>query len=261
MYTPLQPDYLLSKEFPKKIKYRETIIPELSDVLVCMWESEYYVHDGSPILETYLPDGCISLVISIVNKSIVWGGFSKTEFNMELPVSEKFIGFKFKPGAFWAMTGIETTAIMDIITPIENIDNNFDVASFFELGYEEMKKFLIDYFIQISQNIKTLEYVQLFDRINDNYIQNTEELYEFLKLSPRQIQRQFKKHYGLTPQMILSIIKFQYCLAELFYERSERESLINNYYDQSKFINEFKKNLDLTPVQFVNLIKTRKTSL
>jgi len=260
MYTPIQPYHLLSKEYQKKIKYTETIIPELSDVLVYMWEEEYHLGETDTAIDIVVPDGCINLVVSVEDKIITWGGISKSEFDMECPVSGKYIGFSFKPGAFWALTGAPTPVVMDVMIPIEKIDNSFDTASFFELSYEEMKRFLIDYFVQLAKNIKTMEYIQLFDRIHTNHIPNTEELYEFIKLSPRQIQRQFKKHYGLTPQLILSIIKFQYCVAELLYERSERASLISNYYDQSKFINEFKKNLGLTPVQFVNLNQMRKTS-
>jgi len=261
MYTPTQPDHLLSQKFPEKVKYSETIIPELSDVLVCIWEQEYYSVVDTAYLETYLPDGCISLVVSIREKSIIWGGFSKTYFDMELPVSEKYLAFKFRPGAFYAMTGVDTSVVMDIMTPINEIDRNFDIINFFELGYEQMKQFLIDYFIQLAGKVKKREYIDLFDKINNNHIQNTEELYDFIKLSPRQIQRQFKKHYGLKPQMVLSIIKFQHCVAELMSQRSERTSLMNHYYDQSKFINEFQKYLGVTPVQFVNLTKVRKTSL
>jgi len=260
MYTPIQPYHLLSKEYQKKIKYIETIIPELSDVLVYIWEEEYHPGETDTAIDIVIPDGCINLVVSVEDKVITWGGISKSEFDMECPVSGRYIGFSFKPGAFWALTDIPTPVVMDTMVPIEKIDDSFDTTSFFELGYTEMKKFLIDYFLQLAKNIKTAEYIHLFDSIYDNYILNTTELYEFIKLSPRQIQRQFKKHYGLTPQMVLSITKFQRCASELLYERSERTSLIDNYYDQSKFINEFKKNLGLTPVQFVSLNKMRKTS-
>jgi len=260
MYTPTQPYHLLSKEFPEKIKYIETIIPELSDVLVYMWESEYYPDATSTYLETYLADGCIALVVSVVDQSIVWGGFSQTFFDMEEPVDEKYLAFKFRPGAFYAMTGVETSRVMDIMTPIDQIDENFDTASFFKKDYEQMKAFLINYCIKLAKGIKSTEYIEMFDRINENHVQNTKELYDFIKLSPRQVQRQFKKHYGLKPQMILSIMKFQHCVAELLYERADRTDLINQYYDQSKFINEFKKNLGITPVEFVNSIKMRKTS-
>jgi len=224
-----------------------------------MWESEYYADVTSPYYETYLADGCIALVVSLVDQSIVWGGFSKAA-KFEEPIYEKYLAFKFKPGAFYALTGVESTVVMDTMRRIEEVDNSFDTVSFFELSYEEMKHFLIDYFVKLARNIKTMEYIQLFNNIHTNHISNTRELYEFVKLSPRQIQRQFKKHYGLTPQMVLSIIKFQHCVAELLYERSERAELRHIYYDQSKFNNEFKKNLGITPVEFVKLNKMRKMS-
>ena len=71
MYNPIQYHALLSKEFPEKIRYTETVIPELSDILICMWESEYYVKDTSPTLDVIVADGCVNLVVSVQEKSIV----------------------------------------------------------------------------------------------------------------------------------------------------------------------------------------------
>jgi len=257
MYQPIQPDYLLSQKFPEKVNYLETHIPELSDVLVRMWEQEYYDVEETPYYETYLPDGCIGIAVSINEQTIVWGGFSQTYFNMELPVAQKYLAFDFKPGAFTAMTGLDASAVMDVMTPINEIDPDFDTSVFFQLEYEQMKEFLIEYFVHLARNIKRT-YIDLFDNINDNHIQNTKELYDFMKLSPRQVQRQFKKHYGLTPQMVISIIKFQYCVTELMNEGTKRKELTDIYYDQSKFIKEFKGYLGMTPVQFVNLTKVQK---
>jgi len=260
MYNPIQYHTLLSKEFPEKIKYTETAIPELADILICMWESEYYIKDTNPISDIIIVDGCVNLVVSVEDKSIVWGLCSKTIFDCKPPTHEKYIGFRFYPGAFYALTGIDTTMITDNMTSIDEVDSSFHTAGFFELDYAHMKDYLIGYIASLSKNKKSTEYIQLFNGINDSNFLNTKMLYESICLSPRQIQRLFKKHYGLKPQMILSIIKFQHCATELLYGRTEIDNLIDNYYDQSKFINEFKKNIGLTPVQFINLCKERKMS-
>ncbi len=39
MYQPIQPHHLFQQSYEEKIDYRETVLPDLADVLVCMWES------------------------------------------------------------------------------------------------------------------------------------------------------------------------------------------------------------------------------
>jgi len=255
MYKPLQLPYLLNKVFLEKIKYTEHIIPELSDYLICMWEMESYVGATGSVTNIIVADACIDLVVDVIAKEIGYGGMSQADFNFELTTPARYIGFRFKPGAFYALTGLEAAVAMDHFLPLEGIASSFDQASFFELSVEEMKHFLIHFFVKLVKNVKMMNYIHLFDKINTISFANAESLYEFINLSPRQTQRLFKKHYGLTPQMVLSIIRFQHCLTELMYEGLGKVDLLNSYYDQSHFINDFKKNIGLTPAQFMNLSK------
>ena len=39
MYQPIQPHHLFHQAYEEKIHYKETVLPDLADVLVCMWES------------------------------------------------------------------------------------------------------------------------------------------------------------------------------------------------------------------------------
>ncbi|MDY4307674.1 helix-turn-helix domain-containing protein [Enterococcus mundtii] len=73
-----------------------------------------------------------------------------------------------------------------------------------------------------------------------------------MRLSPRHVQRLFKKHYGLTPQLALSTIKFHHSLTILLKQPADRRELVGNYYDQSHFINEFKKILASHPLSLLS---------
>ena len=258
MYRPLQIPYLLSKGFLERIKFTEYIVPELSDYLICMWESESYADATGSIHEVTIVDGCISLVVDKTNKYIGYAGLSKTDFNMEVIMPDRHIGFRFKPGAFYALTGLEATVAINTFLSIEMVDANFDKLSFFKLSDEAMKKFLIDYFIRLSEKAKSMSYIHLFEEISAKNFSDAESLYNFIGFSPSQAQRIFKKHYGLTPKKILSIIRFQHCLAELLQESPEKMSLLNSYYDQSHFISDFKRNIGLTPIEFINLKNQRR---
>ena len=261
MYKPIQPYHLLDEDFWEKMSYVETKIPELEEVLDCMWELGYKDGVAETNTSVEIPDGCAEIVVSVHGKAIVWGIFSRSYFGMEFPIGEKYIGLRVKPGVFHEMTGVSTATITDVMTPITDIDASFDLDGFFKLEYEDMKTFLVGYLSELQQKIQTFEWIHLFDALYEQKFYDTTELYDYLNLSPRQIQRLFKKHYGLTPQLVLTIIKFQFCVAKLLSEGSGRNELLALYYDQSKFNNEFKKHLGITPLEFVKLNKKRRMSL
>lgn len=259
MYNPLQPHNVFSDQHDQFVIYKETKLKELMDIVICMWESET-LKDIVTEKDAIIVDGCIDLIVDITNRSIFYCGMSKTEFNYRPKYPEKYIGFRFKPGAFVALTGLDASAAMDDYLPLQQVDKDFNKQSFFNLDYEEMKKFIIHYLLKKKMKIKNYEYIYLFDYLYECKFASTKELYEHLKLSPRQVQRQFKKHYGLTPQMVLSVIKFQHSLINLTLDPTSREELVDHYYDQSHFINEFKKNIGLTPLEFIHISKKRKES-
>jgi len=260
MYQPLQPHHLFNENYEEKIKCTETTLPELSDILICMWESVAVDITGG-IVDVIVADSCIDLVVNVLDKSIFYSGMSKTNFNFISMFPEHYFGFRLKPGAFFALTGLEATVAMDNILPLGEVDLHFNEDKFFEMEIPEMQQFLINYLLRLARNVRKSNYIQLFEHLYTQRFSTTELLYDYMELSPRQIQRQFKKHYGLTPQMVISVIKFQHCLKVLSEQPSDRNHLIENYYDQSHFINEFKKNIGLTPVEFIKFSKLRKVSL
>lgn len=73
--------------------------------------------------------------------------------------------------------------------------------------------------------------------------------------STRQTQRLFLKHYGLTPKMILSVIRFQRSLEILLdiggSNRKPADIDCLGYYDQPHLIKEIKKNIGITPVELL----------
>jgi methylphosphotriester-DNA--protein-cysteine methyltransferase len=93
----------------------------------------------------------------------------------------------------------------------------------------------------------------LFDTIAEVRLSTTKELYTLLHFSPRQCQRLFAKHFGITPKMTLSIVRFQTCLEILTSDKSRPADVmrITGYYDQPHFINDFKRNLGITPLELI----------
>jgi AraC-like DNA-binding protein len=89
-------------------------------------------------------------------------------------------------------------------------------------------------------------------RVNQGMVE-IEELSSLACLSRKQFERIFLEYIGISPKQYLKIIRFQssiflksknedISLTELAYE--------SGYYDQSHFINEYRKMTGITPKQF-----------
>jgi AraC-like DNA-binding protein len=78
-------------------------------------------------------------------------------------------------------------------------------------------------------------------------------MYERLGFSPKQTQRIFSANFGLTPKVVLSILRFQKCLHILTSGKAVPSDVLNlvNFYDQAHFINDFKRNIGITPFELV----------
>jgi len=253
MYYPIQVPYLLNKEFLDKITYKEEVITSLQDYAICFWEMQSCSNERDSIKDVIVIDGCIDLVVSFEDKQIGYVGMSKTNFNYNIDLPARFMGVRLKPGIFYLLTGISATEAMDNFLSLADVDQRFDVDLFFSLSFEEQKIFLIDYLFTLSFGKELDQFSCLFDELCEVKMQSTRELYDKLHLSPRQTQRLFMKHYGVTPQAVLSIIRFQSCIKALMSKQAVPSDIlaITTYYDQSHFIKDFKKHIGLTPFEFL----------
>ena len=250
MYKPKQVSSALDKQAYGKVKYTGTTVPALSDYLIDIWEAQSHIDATGFISDMIVVDGCIDLVVDLITKEIGFYGSSETVFNMQTKLPVSCFGFRFKPGAFHALTKLEAHSTMGAILPLTEFDKDFNEDAFFDLDYDEKKEFLIKYFLELAKRKPSKSYIELFDRINIKKIQTVKDLSDFLALSPRQTHRVFMKNYGMPPLKVLSIIRFQHCLQELTSEHPSQENFEDGYYDQSHFINDFKKNIGLTPTDF-----------
>jgi AraC-like DNA-binding protein len=182
---------------------------------------------------------------------------SKTVFNFKNDPPSFFYGARFKPGAFYNLTHIPATEVMDKFLPINEVYKDFNTKSFFLFSFNDAKKIFADYIASLIQNKEVNEFTKLFDKLYDVTPANVSEIYKIMNYSPKQCQRLFYKHFGLSPQMALCIIRFQKCLKTLLSENKRPNEVLNraNYYDQSHFIRDFKKFIGITPFDLVQKYK------
>lgn len=254
MYYPIQIPYILNREFSRSIIYTEEIIEPMKDFVICFWEMQPRSNQKVSIENIIVADACIDLVAGYDEKRIGFAGMSKTDYHFILDLPARFIGARLKPGAFYQLTGLPAAAAMDSFLPVEDVCKDFDNEMFFSLPFDQAKAYFKNYFYVLSRNKKPERFTSLFDSLSQSTPCTTTELYQKLHFSPRQCQRLFAKHYGLSPKMALSIVRFQKCLEILTSNKAKPSDILNTagYYDQSHFIKDFKRNIGITPLELIH---------
>ena len=253
MYYPVQIPFVLNKEFSDAVTYSEQIIAAYRDFVICLWEMRPRTREKKVVENIIITDGCIDLVVDHDAGRIGFAGMSKTDFHYKLGLPAASFGARLKPGAFYALTGIPASNVMDTFLPLADFDAAFDAGTFFALPYAEAKVFFTDYIGRLIQGNATSAYTKLFDKWFDDIPASVPEIYETLAFSPRQSQRLFYKHYGMTPQTALCILRFQKCLGILVSDNAKPCDALNsaNYYDQAHFIKDFRRCIGITPSELV----------
>lgn len=253
MYKPIQIPYILSKEFSDAIEYTEESVPSLSDFLICFWEMQPKIKQNKTVKNIIITDGCIDLVVDFDGKSIGFAGMDKTDFNFEISLMSQSFGARFKPSVFNTITGIPASKAMNAFLSIDLIDKNFDIELFFSNPLEQAKEFFKSYVAELLKGKTSNQFTTLFDRLIDNIPILADELYAQFNYSSRQSQRLFLEKFGLSPQAVICILRFQKCLDVLTSGKASPGDLLTmvNYYDQAHMINDFKKHIGITPFELV----------
>jgi len=162
----------------------------------------------------------------------------KTAYSKTTETEYSYIGVKFKPRAFTQLTGLSVELLRDGLLSIEEVDKDFCFDPLDGLSFEDAKTFMIEYVQKLITTQQPNEYVSLFDELYDEPPRLAEVLYQKFNFSPRQCQRNFMKFFGNTPQMVLTILRFHYCLRVITAGQVAPKDMLYliEFSDQSHFI-------------------------
>ena len=245
-------------DFSKNMQYREESAEACGGFAICFWEMQPLSDRKLSVTNIIATDACIDLVASFDDKTIGFVGMSKTEFHFEVQLPSRAFGVRMMPGAFHQLTGFPASAAMDKFLPVETAFKDFDRRLFFSLPFEQAK----DYFKRIvtghTEGKSPDPFTSLFHTLSNEVPQAVSELCQRLHFSPRQCQRLFRLHYGITPKMALSIIRFHKCMEILISPKASPSDILNvtDYYDQPHFIKDFKRNIGITPLELIRTYQT-----
>lgn len=253
MYYPIQLPFILNEAFTRVMTYREIVIPECSDFVLCFWEMFPKVNEQTRVKNVIIADGCIDLIVDYDQKQLFFTGNQQTDFDYEIETPARFFGARMMPGAFHQLTGLPAGQAMDDFILLQEVFDDLNLETFFALSFEAAKEQFQKYLTKKFSGEQPNEFTQLFPRLAEKIPQTTKELYELLYFSPRQCQRLFAKNFGLTPKMVLSILRFQRCLQILTSNQAKPADIltVTNYYDQPHFNKDFKRHLGITPLELM----------
>lgn len=259
MYYPKQIPYLLDKSFQDNICYKEYQLKELKEYCMCIWQMQSKQNVQKTIYNYILPDACIDLIIDFSKQTIFFAGFSKETIPFELTEKIDYMGVRLKPGCFYLLYGISADKIMDHSLAFSKIEDIKKLSKIFDVtNAKERCNILKNY---LKEKIK--------DRPSDKYIKVVEQLYENPKeqnvialasswgCNKRHLYRIFKTYYGVSPKVLLNIVRLHLCLTLMLEEKLSliEVATICGFYDQAHFIKEIKKYTGFSPLQLLNKYK------
>lgn len=255
MYYPKQIPYLLDKEFKEHIEYTEYPIKEIENYCMCIWEMRSRRISDKTISNNILPDACIDLVIDFYNNSICFAGFSKETVNFQLYKQIHYMGIRLKPSVFYSLFNIESDKIMDNQIPFNDIEKNIKLDKILDLrSTNERIEYLKNYLLQKTKDKKEMLFIEIVEELYKNpKEQNVTDIAKKFGYTPRHLNRLFKTNYGVTPKVLLNILRLHLCLTLILEKNINLIAIANlcGFYDQSHFIREIKKYTGISPLKII----------
>lgn len=259
MYYPKQIPYLLDKEFKENIEYVEYNIKELENYCMCIWTMKSKNILNKTIKNNILPDACIDIVIDFINNAICFAGFSKETESFRLNKKIDYMGVRLKPGIFYLLFNIEADKIMDNQIPFCDIEKEINLDKILNLkSTNDRMKCLKSYLFQKTKDKIEMPFVTMVENLYNNpKDQNVIDIAKKIGYNERHLYRIFKVHFGVSPKVLLNILRLHLCLTLLLEQNMNLIdiALFCGFYDQSHLIKEIKRYTGISPLKIIENYK------
>lgn len=259
MYYPKQIPYLLDKEFKENIEYVEYKIKELENYCMCMWTMKSKKILNKTISNNILPDACIDIVIDFTNRAICFAGFSKETEAFQLNKNIDYMGVRLKPSIFYLLFRIEADKIMDKEIPFCDIEKETNLSKILKLkSTNERIEYIKNYLLQKTKEKVEMPFITIVEEIYNNpKDQNVINIAKKLGYNERHLYRVFKVNFGVSPKVLLNILRLHLCLTLILEKNMKLVDIANlcGFYDQSHLIREIKRYTGISPLKIIENYK------
>lgn len=259
MYYPKQIPYLLNEEFKENIEYTEYTVQELENYCMCIWTMKSKKIIDKTILNNILPDACIDIVIDFENNAICFAGFSKETQPFQLDKKIDYMGVRLKPSIFFTLFNIAADKIMDYEIPFTDIEKEFNLSEILSITTTAKRiEYLKKYLLLKTKNKQTLPLLTVVEDLYKNpKEQSVIAIAEKFGYNERHLYRVFKTNFGVSPKVLLNILRLHLCLTLILEENMNLVDISNlcGFYDQSHLIKEIKRYTGFSPLQILENYK------
>ncbi|MER3374938.1 MAG: helix-turn-helix transcriptional regulator [Allomuricauda sp.] len=249
--------------------------PALGSYVQAFYTGDFNLYSENNFVQSVVPNGCIELIIHLTHdhcelvKEDTWGkspeftliGLQTKPYEVRFNEQVQIFGVRFNPEGIYHIFGVPPalfTATFENSTDV--LGNEFkDYCSRLRESTSIQQQIrLTEAFLlkNMLDNAKGYDYVRMASEIirKSHGLLSLEELIQKVHISPRQLQREFKKKFGITAKEYMRLSRLnavqQYMqvpssinLTEVSYE--------HGFADQSHFIREFKKLAGTNPRSFL----------
>lgn len=240
--------------------FRLDRIPPAADVgglVERHWLVSWDLPPGELSSVTLLPHPCVNLVY---DGRLAVAGVGRERFTYPLTGRGQVFGVKFRPGGFAPFFGGEVGEITGRHLPAEQVWPAADVTRLeHELAaagdptaqVEAVEEFLRRHWPEPDP---TVELVGRIARalLRDRSVTRVEDVSRRYAMSPRALQRLFRRYVGVPPKWVLQRYRLHEAAARLAEQVGGAAEVAADlgYFDQSHFIRDFTAAVGLTPAQY-----------
>jgi len=230
------------------------------------WLVAWDVHGREPYLQTTLPHPCVNLVIEPEQAAV--HGVTTRSFTYSLHERGRVFGVKFRPGAFYPFVQTPVARLNDSSISLREAfgdDCPPLITAFRAQADVSTLIVLAETFLRArlpAPDATVTRINQIVDAIiADRTITRVEAVAHRFELTPRTLQRLFRRYVGISPKWVIRRYRLHEA-AELLANGNRLDwpalALELGYFDQAHFINDFKALIGTTPAAYA---RTNATSI
>ena len=148
---------------------------------------------------------------------------------------------------------------MDKHVPLLEIEKEFNILEILLLKVTNKRiDVLKNYLLKKIEKASKKDFIKLVDELYEKPKEQTViDIAEKLGYNQRHLFRIFKINYGLSPKVLLNILRLHLCLTLLLEKNMDLTSIaiLCGFYDQSHFIRDIKKYTGVSPLKLLENYK------
>ncbi|HKK11283.1 MAG TPA: helix-turn-helix domain-containing protein [Flavobacteriaceae bacterium] len=254
-------------------EYRPSL--PLSGYVQAYYTGDLNLYSEDNFVQSVVPNGCVELVIHLTSdhceliKENIWGkspdftliGLQTKSYEVKFPDRVQIFGLRFNPEGIFNIFGVPPSVFTSTFEDSKDVlGKEFDdyCSRLRDSKSIQHRIRLTEDFLskKLSENAKDYDYVRIAsDIIRKHYgLISLDKLIEKIPVSPRQLQRAFKKKFGITAKEYMrlsrlnAVQKYMQVSTDLNLTALSYES---GFTDQSHFIKEYKAMTGINPSGFL----------